>query len=94
MKQDEKKTVVIFRVWKSGSGKGEVIALFPGVDFDGCGLYCNSFEHVGQHGAATYTDVISKSSPATPKQYSSVKRELEKGYGYKLSVRKRYTPAK
>lgn len=91
MIKDTDKTTVIFRVWKSGYGKGDVLALFPGVDFDGCGLYCNSFEPVGQHGAADYTGTISRTRPATPAEYADLRRELETHYGYTLDVRKRWT---
>lgn len=91
MKRDKEKTTVVFRVWRSGDGKGKVIALFPGIDYDGRGLYCSSFEHIGQHGAASYTGTIRRSRPATPAEYADVKRELTKEYGYNLEARKRRT---
>lgn len=92
MTNDTDKTIVIFRVWKSGSGKGDVIALFPADTWhDGTRKLCQSFEHVGQHGGADYAHVIRATRPATPAEYADVKRELETLYGYNLDVRKRWT---
>lgn len=90
MTKDTDKTIVIFRVWKSGYGKGNVIALFPNVPADENNLV-SSFEHVGQHGAADYHHCIRMTRPATPAEYADVKRELETEYGYNLDVRKRWT---
>lgn len=91
MTKDTDKTTVIFRVWKSGSGKGDVIALFPLEKWDDRGMsLCQSYEHVGQHGGANYNGVMNRTRPATPAEYADLRRELE-GIGYALDVRKRWT---
>lgn len=80
-----KRTKVIFRVWRDN---GIVIALFPEVEADG--IYCDSFEHVGQHATANYADVIRRSRLAKPEEYASLERELERApYNYQLNVRTR-----
>lgn len=77
-----KTTKVIFRYWS-----GNVIALFPEEPADQQGIYCTSYQHVGQHGAADPNMVVYYSKPATPEQYADLKRELEgKPYNYKLVV--------
>lgn len=81
--EDEKKTAVVFRTWRDD---GTVIALFP-LLVENSG-HCGSYEHVGQHGAASYRHVISKTRPATAEEYGDLKTELER-IGYKLDVRKR-----
>lgn len=82
------KTKVVFLVWiPSLSYKfDDVIALFPEIK-EGSGL-CLSYEHFGQHGAADYLTVISRTRPARPCEYAALKAELE-GRGYNLEVRKR-----
>lgn len=82
MKRYKEKTVVIFRKWKGG----DIIALFPG--WEESPGRCSSFEHVGQHGPADYASVIAKTTPATPAEYADLRRELEKDYGYNLTIRK------
>ena len=93
MKQDEELTVVVFRKWKKSAhayGDG-VLALFPGEKWTAQGDYlCCSYEHVGQHGSADYVACISRTIPATPKEYKSLKQELEQR-GYRLVVRKRWS---
>lgn len=84
-------TDVVFRKWKdhkeSDFGDG-VVALFPGIDA-GSGLV-SSFMHVGQHGGADYTGVISRTRPATEEEYAALMRELQTApYDYKLRVIKR-----
>lgn len=81
-------TAVVFRVWNPRFGCGGCIALFPLSD-EGQDL-CSSYEHVGQHGLADYAAVISRTRPATPDDYASLKRELEGApFGYVLQVYKR-----
>jgi len=77
------KTVVIFRKFKDGA----VIALFPEIQADRCCSSCQSYLHVGQHGAANY-DLVNKSKLASPKEYEDLKKELE-SIGYDLTIRKR-----
>jgi len=77
-------TVVVFRRWRNG----DVIALFPEVP--GSPGFCSSFEHVGQHGDASYSGVICQTTPATPEEYADLKTELESApYNYVLRVVKR-----
>jgi len=84
MIKDEFETKVIFRVFKDG---GDVLALFPEID-EGNGLV-SSYQHIGQHSGADYTGCIQITRPATPAEYSALKRELESlGYNLKVSVRK------
>jgi hypothetical protein len=77
---------VIFRRWKAGDGGG-VIALFPDQP-EGRGRV-NSYEHVGQHGAADYPGLLRRTKPAKPAEYKDLLREL-KHIGYSpCVVRKR-----
>lgn len=82
-------TVVVFRKWKSPH-QG-IIALFPEEPASLTGSDCSSYEHQGQHGAADYALVVSRTVPASPKESADLKRELE-GIGYNLVERKRETP--
>ena len=85
MEKDKHKTKVVFRVWK-GEFEGDVIALFPDID-EGHGS-CSSYMHVGQHAPASYYHMITRTRPAKPAEYASLKRELE-NIGYNLDVRKK-----
>lgn len=80
------RTVVIFRKFKPHLG-GDVIALFPfEINYpDGS---CESYQHTGQHGAATYNHCMDITVPCSEVEYSSLKRELE-SIGYDLVVRRR-----
>jgi hypothetical protein len=92
-------TIVVFRKWPvseklSGSRlhrdriSGGIIALFPRVP--GSPGFCSSYEHIGQHGDADYSGVVSITVPATPEEYADLKRELEgPPYNYILRVAKR-----
>ncbi len=82
------KTKVVFRYWEKS-----VIALFPELTSDVWGTYCESYQHIGQHGAAGYYDIIDHSRPAKPEEYADLKEELEKVYGYEFDVRQRTMPA-
>ncbi len=88
--KNEEKTVVVFRKWRKGyqvSPLCEIIALFPHLKARDSS--CQSFEHVGQHGAADYQHCILNSVPAKPDEYASLMKELEDVYGYNLEIRKR-----
>ena len=74
---------VIFRFWD-----GEVIALFPEIPATMHPTYCQSYIHIGQHGAANPVMVGRRSRTATPNEYRSLAREL-RGRGYRLEIRKR-----
>ena len=84
----EEPTKVIFRKWRGGN----VLALFPEIPADIHGQFCQSYEHIGQHGSADYTHCIGKTTPANPGEYQDLKEELEK-IGYRLNVVDRITPA-
>ena len=77
------KTKVVFRKFK----EGDVIALFPEyVNRRAYRVEC--YQHIGQHGEADYTDIISITKPATEQEYADLAAEL-RGIGYDLTVRKR-----
>lgn len=85
------KTKVIFRKWPNGN----IIALFPEEVENHKITLCNSYEHVGQHGLADPSYIISVTYPAKPEEYADLKKELE-NYGpedahYDLEVRQKYT---
>ena len=73
---------VIFRKWDNG----DICALFP--DIPAGGGYCQSYEHIGQHGGADYGHVIRSTIPARPAEFAELAREL-RGLGYRLRVCKR-----
>ena len=88
---NKEKTIVVFRVWKTETGS--VIALFPDEPADYYSKYCQSYQHIGQHGAADYNFVIQQSRPATESEYKDLFDELTK-IGYNLVVRKRWNRRK
>lgn len=74
---------VIFRKWR---GSGDVIAFFPD---QVNGPYIGSYEHVGQHGDASYPHP--QTEPASPDEYADLLAEL-KTIGYDdLRIVKRVT---
>lgn len=83
MKTD--KTKVIFRKYKD---TGDILALFPEIPADIHGIYCMSYEHIGQHGSALYIHCINITVPAKSAEYAEIKKEL-KTIGYKLQIIKR-----
>ncbi len=89
-------TMVVFRKWYRKSDGNGVIALFPLVSAQGGRAYgdasgmVQSFEHVGQHGAADYAGVLSRTRPAKPAEYADLLKELESPpYDYWLDVKRR-----
>lgn len=65
--------------------EGDVIALFPGMIETKSGMI-NSFQHLGQHGAAS-PELIQGLQPATAQEYAPLLKELEsKPYGYELEI--------
>jgi hypothetical protein len=64
---------VIFRKWK---GNGGVIAFFPDQPD---GPYLTSYEHIGQHGRASYPNP--QTELATPEEYAPLLAEL-RSIGY------------
>ena len=83
------KTKTIFRKFKDN---GDIIALFPEYPTDINGRYCDSYMHIGQHGAADYAYLLRWTVPATPEEYAELKRELETHYDYEIEVYQRRTP--
>jgi len=83
-KRYKDQAVVVFRKYRDD---GTIIALFPEIaaDLDG---HCQSYAHVGQHGAADYYGVINNTRLATPKEYKALARELT-NIGYELRPIKR-----
>ena len=89
--QDTKKTKVIFRYWKDNSCPGnEVIAIFPELAGNSDPSICQSYQHIGQHGACNPYHIIDNSRLATEAEYTILKRELECHYGYNLKVVKKH----
>jgi hypothetical protein len=83
---------VIFRKWrKSFDPDQAVFALFPKIPADLNGVYCTSYQHVGQHGAADYNHCIRSSFPVKPEEYSDLATELRQ-IGYDLNIRQRNSP--
>ena len=77
------KAKVVFRVFKDG----QVIALFPYVDYNNRGE-CLSYMHIGQHSGADYDYCVKMSRLADESEYKPLKKELE-DIGYNLKVVKR-----
>lgn len=84
-------TKVIFRRWKTDPKS--VIALFPEIPHDIEGRYCESYEHIGQHGGANYILLVTReTAPATEQEYIPLLVELQR-IGYDdLEIYKRRTP--
>lgn len=76
---------VIFRKFHDGS----VIALFPSIPADNCAEHCQSYQHIGQHGAAS-VDLSYCTVPARPAEYAALAAEL-RSIGYVLTIRTRIT---
>lgn len=83
----EPETPVIFRVFK----EGDVIALFPTLPGTNDPTTCQSYQHIGQHGAASI-DLGKTNRLATRKEYMPLKKELEQ-IGYRLKVVAKIAPA-
>lgn len=81
---------VIFRIWDKEFG-GEVVALFPGLAGDMSPSTCQSYQHTGQHGAASVA-LSSLLRLATPEEYADLADELRR-IGYNLKVASRFTPS-
>jgi len=79
------KTKVIFRKFKNG----DVIAIFPEMLGNWKTHTCESYMHIGQHGACDPQYLIDEITKlATPDEYNDLKLELE-SIGYDLQVCKR-----
>lgn len=81
-------TKVVFRKWE----EGDVIALFPDEPWNRHDSTTTSYMHVGQHGAADYTGVITVTRPARENEYQNLLAEL-KTIGYNdLRIMQRARP--
>lgn len=79
--QDLFPTKVLFRWWKD-----TVLAMFIEEPGTMDASTCDSYQHIGQHGACSIA-IINESRPATWDEYASLKRELEsEPYKYRLKV--------
>jgi len=76
----------VFRVYRDG----EVIALFPQIAAQVGGYLCESYMHVGQHGAADPLMVVMRTKLAVPAEYRELLAELEQ-IGYNPVVGKKCT---
>ena len=79
-------TLVIFRAFKQG---GDVIALFPLIPATDGGWRCQSYQHIGQHGAACPHICRNTTRPATRAEIAPLRRELTR-LGYRLKTIKRF----
>jgi hypothetical protein len=77
---------VVFRKFR----EGDIIALFPRIPADINGNMCESYQHIGQHGAADLHGVIDNTVYAIPKEYTALAKEL-RSIGYHLDIGKRVT---
>lgn len=80
-------TPVVFRKFKDG----EIIALFPTIPATLKASDCQSYMHIGQHGAADALAVLQQTTLAKPAEYKDLLTELHK-IGYRnLKVCQRIT---
>lgn len=84
---DTEKTVVVFRKYR---GNGELIAIFPLINANNDRACCQSYQHIGQHGTASYWLIGAYTVPAKEHEYRDLKKELE-SIGYNLKIQKRVT---
>lgn len=80
---------MLFRVWGASEGGG-VIALFPTLPGTQDPESCESYEHVGQHGAADFQGMLHRTRRARPEEYAELAAELRE-IGYVLDIRERAT---
>ena len=86
---DEEQTLTVLRRWPDG----DVIALFPLLPTD---VFipppgrCESYMHIGQHGAADYHHVVRKTRPASPEEPEAAALLAElRQIGYRPKLRRR-----
>lgn len=93
MEKDNHITEVVFRKYKSGFDKGEILALFPYSIATGHLVDCYQF--CGQHGSADYFHCVGTLTvPATEEEAADMKNHLEEHFGYNLKVLKKRNYAK
>ena len=82
------KTKTIFRKFP----EGDIIALFP--EIPGTNEYwtCQSYQHIGQHGAADTVHITMITKPATKEESAGLFNELKRiGYDMEMIKRFRYS---
>jgi hypothetical protein len=79
------KTKVVFRTFHDG----DTVALFPEIPADVLGRHCQSYQRIGQHGAAS-PDLSHCTRPSTEDEIRELRTELEK-IGYDLQPVRRVT---
>jgi len=93
MAKNSNLTRIVFRTFKSGVAKGEVIALLIDTDKD-CSSKANvmSYMHLGQHSEANYKNIISMTRKSTPEECKPLLDELHRiGYtNIEIMYRKHY----
>ena len=78
-KSADETTRVVFRRYSDG----QIIALFPDVPWSGRWGEVASYMHIGQHGAADYSHVVTTTKPASEKEYTGLLNELRRvGYNH------------
>jgi len=87
------RTPVVFRVWRKG---GDILALLPTIPADNRGHLMQSYQHIGQHGAAEYWTVLSRTRPLKTSEEIMAATELLnelRTIGYTdLETKERITP--
>lgn len=81
---------VIFRAFRTHPR--HVVAILPTLHGDQHRYTCQSYEHVGQHGACDPQELVRMTRPAQPAEYAFLLAEM-KGLGYILDVKSRITNA-
>lgn len=66
---------VMFRKYTDKSG--EVLAVFPYEMHDHLGRLVTCYAHIGQHGSAQMSHVLSKTRPTKPNEYAELLEELK-----------------
>lgn len=84
METDSYKTDISFRFDTSKDWKGTIFALLPH-EVSTLEGHVTSYQHVGQHSSADYKHCLKSSRPATEKEYSDLKKEME-SLGYNINV--------
>lgn len=81
-------TPVIFRKFRDGS---DIVALFPTLPGDSSLATCLSYQHIGQHGAASVA-LIYETLPVSPGEYWPLLKELKRQGYDDLRIYTRYQP--
>lgn len=82
--------IVHFRKWTRAENKGEIGALFPGIEGNRTKRHCMDYHYNGQHGACDARQFVRCTVPAKPDEYASLARVLE-SLGYRLKIVPRIT---